>query len=378
MVRRKPLLKAPATNAERAGRTEPVQIMFNWLSRRRHSPIGIDIGARSIKLVQFTGDRSKLVDAARVELPPLPEQATPEQHAQRIAEGLARGLKGREFRGREAVSCLSDRQLFLQSLRVPKQAGPQLDRLVAQEAAGRVPFAMDEAELRYVEAADVRQGDQTLREVIVFAVQRGVLQQNLATIEQAKLKPVGVDVEPAALVRSYAAQYRRDDDRQARALLVHIGYSRTAAIVAQGDELLFVKYIDVGGQHFDLAVGRHLKMDLHEAIALRKHNGDRRADMQDPEVARSVTESIRPVVERLIGELAMCIRYHSVTFRGQPIVRLVLSGGEATQTLVETLSKQLDIKAELSDPFRAIPTSASLGRKGQWDVAAGLALKDLN
>src|SRR5262245_28238851 len=232
--------------------------MVRWLPRRRYSPIGIDIGARSIKLVQLTGDCSRLIDAARAELPPLPEEATPAQQSERLADGLRRALKDRDFRGRDAVCCLSDRQLFLQSLRVAKQTGPQLDRLVAQEAAGRIPFAMDEAELRYLEAADVRQGDQTMREVIVFAVQRDVLKQSLTTIEQARLKPVGVDVEPAALVRSYAAQYRRDDDRQARALLVHIGYSRTATIVAQGDELLFVKYVDVGGQHFDLAVGRHL------------------------------------------------------------------------------------------------------------------------
>ena len=113
--------------------------MLTWLSRRRFSPIGIDIGARSIKLVQFTGDRSRVLEAARVELPALPEQATPEQQAERITSGISNGLKGRDFRGRDAVCCLSDRQLFLQSLRVAKQTGPQLDRLVAQEAAGRVP-----------------------------------------------------------------------------------------------------------------------------------------------------------------------------------------------------------------------------------------------
>jgi len=352
--------------------------MVRWLPRRRFSPIGIDIGARSIKLVQLSGDRSRLVEAARVELPPLAEKATEAEQMERLVDGLRRGLKDREFRGREAVCCLCEQQLFLQSLRVPKQTGPQLDRLVAQEAAGRVPFAMDEAEIRFLEAADVRQGDQTLREVIVFAVQRSVLQQALGVVEQAKLKPVAVDVEPAALVRSYVAQYRRDDDRQARALLVHIGYSRTAALVTQGDELLFVKYIDVGGQQFDLAVGRHLKMDLHEAITLRKQNGDRRAEMQDPEVSRSITEATRPVIERLTNELAMCVRYHSVTFRGQPIVRVVVSGGEATPGLVETLGKQLDMKAELSDPFRSLPTMANLGRKGQWDVAAGLAMRELN
>jgi type IV pilus assembly protein PilM len=119
-------------------------------------------------------------------------------------------------------------------------------------------------------------------------------------------------------------------------------------------------------------------MDLHEAVSLRKHNGDRRAEMQDPEVARSVAEATRAVVERLASELAMCVRYHSVTFRGQPLARLLLSGGEATQQLLDALNKVLDIRCELSDPFRTLSTAPTLGRRGQWDVAAGLAMRELN
>jgi type IV pilus assembly protein PilM len=352
--------------------------MFRWIPRRRYSPIGVDLGARSVKLVQLSGDRSRVIETARVELPPLPDKATPEQQSARLVEGLQKGLEGRAFRGRDAVICLNDRQMFLQSVRVPKQTGAELDRAVAQEAAGRVPFAVEDAEIRYLESADVRQGDTLLREVVVFACQRTILKQVLDVVEQAHLHPVGVDVEPAALVRSYAGQFRRDDDRKARALMVHIGYTRTAAVIAQSDELLFVKYIDIGGQHFDQAVARHLRMELPEAVSLRKHSGDRRADMQDPEVARSVSEAIRPILERLASELAMCVRYHSVTFRGQPLVRMVLGGGEATNHLLDVLGRQIDLRCELSDPFRTITTTANLGRKGQWDVAAGLALRELN
>ncbi|MDX1947427.1 MAG: pilus assembly protein PilM [Pirellulaceae bacterium] len=352
--------------------------MLSWLTRNRPSPIGIDIGNRSLKLVQLSGDRSRLLEANRVELPALPDKATPEQHAQRLAEGLRRGLEGRAFRGREAMLCLNDRQLFLQSVRVPKQSGGELDRLVFQEAAGRLPFPVEEAEFRYLESADVRQGDATLREVVVFVCQRSVLGQLLAVVEEARLHPVGVDIEPAALIRSYAGQYRRDEDQKTRALMVHIGYSRTAAVIAQGDDLLFVKYIDLGGLHFDQAVARHLKMDLVEAVSLRKHNGDRRAELQDPDVARSVAEATRPVIDRLASELSMCVRYHSVTFRGQPLVRLVLGGGEATQQLLDNLARNIDLKCELSDPFRSFPTVPNLGRKGQWDVAAGLAMRQLS
>jgi len=84
------------------------------------------------------------------------------------------------------------------------------------------------------------------------------------------------------------------------------------------------------------------------------------------------------VVERLAGELSMCVRYHSVTFRGQPLVRMVLGGGEATQQLLDSLGKHIDLKCELSDPFRTFTAIPNLGRKGQWDVAAGLAMRDLN
>src|SRR5262245_65050578 len=186
--------------------------MIRWLRRRRFSPIGIDLGARSIKLVQLTGDRSRLVDAARVELPLLGEKSTIEEQGARLADGLKKGLEGRAFKGRDAVICLNDKQMFLQSVRVPKQTGAELDRAVSQEAAGRIPFGVEEAEIRYLESADVRQGDAVLREVVVFACQRTALKQVLDVVETARLSPVGVDVEPAALVRSYAAQFRREDD----------------------------------------------------------------------------------------------------------------------------------------------------------------------
>jgi hypothetical protein len=44
-----------------------------------------------------------LVDAARVELPPLVEKPSPQDQATRLADGLKKGLEGRAFKGRDAV-----------------------------------------------------------------------------------------------------------------------------------------------------------------------------------------------------------------------------------------------------------------------------------
>jgi type IV pilus assembly protein PilM len=348
--------------------------MLRWSLKNRTSPIGIDLGSQSVKLVQFTAEREELIDAVRWDLP---AAAGDDARSEALAEALTKARQNRKFRGRDAVICLGRSELFLQNIRVSKATGPDLERLVQQEAAGRLPYSVAESEIRFVEAGDVRQGDTTLREVIVLACHRPVLERVLATVEKAGLNPVAVDVEPRALVRSYTRQFRRDEDRDKRSLLVHVGSSGTAVVIAQGDETLLVKYLDLGGKDMDQAVADGLKMELAEAIALRRHNGDRRADQQDPEVAQSIAEATRPVIERLISELSLCIRYHSVTFRGQPLARMVLGGGEATETLRDLLAQRLDLKCELFDPLRNFANQVRTLRHGQWDVAAGLALRDV-
>lgn len=351
--------------------------MIRWFATKRCAPIGVDLGRRSVKLVQFNADHSRLIDAARWELPLLDDEETANgKLRQQWCEAVRHARSGRRFRGREAVVCLGQQQLFLQNIRVPKTDREQTSVLVQQEIASRLPFSVAEAEIRFIEAADVRQGENIVREVIVMACHRPALEDYVQLVESLGLLPVAVEVEPIALARCYTRQFRRDNDRDQRTIYVHIGYSRTAVLIAQGQQILFFKYLDECGRQLDEAVAKHLNMKLHEATALRKHNGDRRADQQDPVVARNIAEATRPVVDRLCGELAKCIRYHSVTFRGQPIVRLLLGGGEATPQLLEALAQRVNMKCELSDPLRGYMTAIEIGRKGVWDIAAGLALRN--
>ena len=369
--------------------------MIRMFQHQRTSPIGIDLGSRSIKMVQLDADHTSLIDAVRWEIPAQPTPAStpepntegesdsedecvsPELMAQGWTSVLKKAREGRGFRGREAVICLRESDLFIQNVRLPQVEGSELRKLITQEAAGRIPFAVDQAEIRYLEAADVRQGDSVRREVILLAASRPLLETKLKAVVAAGYKPVGVDAEPLALLRCYAKQFRRDDDLVTRAMFVHVGANRTGVVIAEGAHILFVKYIDVGGSQMDEAVVSSLKIDESDATALRRHNGDRRSDQQDPDVAKSIAEAIRPVVDRLVGELSMCLRYHSVSFRGKPVSRIVLGGGEASTSLSNTIGQRLNLSCEVGNPLRSLQTSGSTGRPGVWDVATGLALKPI-
>jgi len=353
--------------------------MISLPAWHRTAPIGVDIGVRSVKLVQLTHDRTQLLESARWDLNPATGEADSlEVRSTAVTQALSHARSGRRFRGRDAVLCLSHAQLFLQNVRVPKAPANELDRLVKQEAAARIPFPVAEAEIRFVEAAEVRQGDSIFHEILLFACHRPVLAAALQAIEEAGLRPVSVDIEPNAILRCYARQYRRDEDLRQRVIYVHMGHSKTAVIIAEGESPLFVKYIDVSGRQMTETVARQLDLSPAEAAALRRHNGERRSRKKDPEIARSIDKATRPVVERLLGELSMCIRYHSVTFRGRPLERLVLGGGEATEQLLATIGQRLDLSCELGNPLRTFGGNAASDRPGQWDVATGLALREVS
>ncbi|HZZ73468.1 MAG TPA: pilus assembly protein PilM [Pirellulales bacterium] len=352
--------------------------MLGLLSKNKASPIGIDIGSRSVKLVQFDRAQQRVFETARWDLhgPEGTEWTAPERHAA-ITEAIRKACEGRHFRGRDAILSLGRRELFVQNIRIPKTSASDFERVAQQEAVSKLPFPIAEAELRFLDAAEVRQGDAAKREVIVFACHQPVLHGLLDSVLAAGLRPLAVDVEPIAMLRSYVKQFRRDEDHTQRAVFVQVGRGHTLVVIARGAEILFVKYIDIGGRHFDNAVSQQLGMEPAAASALRRHNGDRRADQQDPTLAASVHEAIRGVVERLVQEISLCIRYHSVTFRGQALTRLVLGGGEAAPALMDAIAVRSDVKCELGDPFRLFEVSVSPQRRGQWDVATGLALREL-
>ncbi len=347
--------------------------MVNWSKKYGHGPIGVDIGTQSVKLLQLNAEQTQLREASRWDLPSA--SAASEEHIDNVVEALRQAREGRDFHGHEAVFCLNSADLFVQNIRVPQAVGDEFRQIVHSEAATRIPFEQTDTEIRYIEADNVRQGDVVRKEVILMACQHGTVDRILEISEAAGLLPTAIDVEPAALLRCYRKQFRRDADANNRMMFINVGASTTTVVIARGSDAMFVKYIDVGGRNLDEAVARNLDMKLSDAASLRRHNGDRRADQRDPEIARSVAESTRPLLERLATELSMCIRYYSVTFRGQPLSKMIIGGGESSQTLAQWLSARLDMKCELGDPLRNFQAGPMPGRLGQWDIATGLALR---
>ena len=344
------------------------------IRNNKYGPIGVDIGSSAIKLIQLSKDRTSILHAARWDLSSNDGEDANEPDV--IQDALSKALDSRRFFGRDAVVCLGPGELFVQNIRIASSPDTDLDSAVRQEAKGKLPYPLEEAELRYIDAAEVRYGDSYRREIVLMACQQERLEAYLKTITAVGLRPIAVDAEPNALLRCYARQYRRTNDQDQCAMFVNIGSSKTAVVIAQGDAPLFVKYLDLGGNLMDDVVAQSLGMELLAASMLRSHNRDRRRDQQDPEIVAGVRHALRPAWDRICSELSLCVRYYSVTFRQTPLTRIIISGGEANEELVQWLDGRVGVPCQWGDPFHGLKDNNETRRRSQWSVATGLALRE--
>ncbi len=314
---------------------------------------------------------------------PYDESLSADEHDQTVAAVIKKLVNDHHFKGRQAVCCLGSQELFLQNVRLPQLPPEEVEKVVRWEAEERLPFAIDEAEIRYLTAGKVRQDADIKQEVILLACQQSVIQRHIGVLEQAGLEPKAIDIEPCAMLRSFCNGNSPTSDGPTsdgqRHAFLNLGEKATTVMFAEGDQILFLKYVASGGYHLDLAVSKHLDLDLTEAARMRSVVTSSAKLEMDNEIHRSVIDAIRNPLEALAAEVELCLRYFKVTFRGKPLDKIIVTGNDASPWLAEFLANSLANPCELGNPFESLarwPTSASaFERPGRWATAMGLSLK---
>jgi len=370
--------------------------MLGNLLHRGHWPIALDLGSDSIKMLQMQPGSGGLAVRACARWR-LPVTAPREGEAWRqLVSGAVREMfrKG-AFRGNRVISALSCDQLKIKNIRVPHQPDGDWDEIVHGEASERFGYRFAPGELFYLQAGSVRQGQDTYQEVILLGAPSEVVEDHYALLVDMGLTPVHIDAEPLAMFRPFERRLRRSADENCISVVVDIGHTAAKVIVARGRNLLLIKRIGIGGRDLADAVAKQLSLPYEEAVDLRMQMLRDQARLQDDAKADSdpaardpisvnwmIVDAIRGQVEELAREIALCLRYCSVTFRGLRAREVTLTGGQAYDAeMVKMLGEQLGVPCEVGRPLKGIDLSAvDLGSDrrtmlAEWGVCTGLALR---
>ncbi len=365
--------------------------MLESLLRTSRCPIALDLGASSIRMLQMRpGGWPPAVSEAACWRFPEPVARGSDAWRTQAVEAVRGLLRAGRFRGRRVTTCLSCEDLKIKNVRLPNLSERELQRAVRSEA--REKFGCDFApdQLRYLEAGPVRQGTDNAREVILIGATGDVIERQLSMIQEMGLSPERIEAEPLVLFRPFARYRRRQVDEEEISVVLDLGHTATRVVVARGQDVVLIKTVHIGGKNFIEAISRHLNLSVEDAYDLRQEimqgsSIDESEKDQGPDsVSWTILDAIRSDAENLSREVALCLRYCSVTFRGMRPKDITLIGGQAHDpAMARLLGEQLGVECRAGRPLQDVDTSAaSLGadRRGamsDWGICAGLALADV-
>jgi type IV pilus assembly protein PilM len=364
------------------------------LTRSQLQPIGLDIGYDSVKLLQVEtyGQTLGVVAAARQTLPQEVRE-NPELRMPVASDMIRQMFRQGGFSGRRVVAAVPREILHVKNLRMPLIPHHELIAAVKFEAKNIFPFDTDKAHVQIITAGEVRQGLDVRQEVIVLAAKNEDVNNFLEQMHRCGAQVESLDVEACAIYRSLERFIRRREDEQEVHVIVDVGARRSHVVIGKGREISFMKPIEIGSNHLHEAISRKLEITGEEARGLRRRlieGGDAEAADANPATAaaakrdpvrQAVFDATRSTMEELAREIGLCLRYYSVTFRGQRPSKVRLLGGEAADPqLLGVLNGALSVPVEAGRPLFSVnhdqmDPADRRGTMSEWALALGLALK---
>ena len=307
--------------------------------------IGIDFGTRAVKMLQLrrSGPGFSACGAARIDAAP---DHDPEQPWMPTREQWAAALASGGFHGRRCVVSLQRNDVQVKAVQLPRMAEHEMRQAATWEAAHRFNLDRDALQVDYMLTGAAAHGSDEREEALLIAAPRQTIVDRLDPLLDVGLRPMAVDVDFASLARFMIRQHRRAADQSEVRALVDLGYSGASILIVRGGEVVFQKEIKTSGRRLNQLVAEYLDLDERSAAELRMARiaeaiGRSVSDEPlDRSTDRAVYEAVRPMLNDLVNEVVLCLRYYGVTFRGRPPVSIILTGGDGSNRSSATCSSR--------------------------------------
>ena len=394
------------------------------LNKARVSPIAIDFGADTVKLLQVTpGKPAHLTAAAAAPLLAAARQ-DPAARASALGSTLKALLKQAPFKGRRVICSIPAFQTLIQHLELPGGDAAKLDEQVHDQLRQRLHVEPRNMVVRHFRVGDEKQAPGRRDVVCVAASKQGVMQY-IDLCRQCKLEVVGMHAEPLALLEAIRGE--NADDPSVRAV-IDIGAATTKLLVVDRGRLAFAKSIHAGGDQVtrQLAADQGLEFDEARRLRVGRTEDAAVAQAEKSQATASLSAAglatLRPVeeaeddlgdgplpatgtaatavpttgnaaasssemVECLIDELRLSLRYYHDRCPDRPVDKLVFVGGEANDTRAcMKIARSLHVAAQLGDPLGNVLHVGNNHAAGvnldhpqpAWAVARGLTFCEAN
>ncbi len=337
------------------------------------SQIGLDIGASTVKVVAIQKDKENysLLVLGEAKSAVANWISGGDEAIKKMAVVIKGLMKDLALKDKKVVFSLPENEVVSRLIPLPAMKENEIKAALRFEAETFVPYPLNEVQIDY----EVVSKDETGK-IFVFAVaaKTELIEKYLKLLKMSGLRPVAVETQAVALVRSI--QHSIELDRTI--MLVDLGDKFSDVVVFRDRKIFMTRVVSVGGESFTRAISVGLGLDMASAEEYKKAYG-----MSEGELEGKIKGSVQPVFSSLAEEIRKAILSHRDEW-GESVDLIVLSGGGANMPgLTEELVRILSVEVQVIQPFLRIDTSKvvlpiDLNRDAcRFALATGLALRGI-
>ena len=340
--------------------------------------IGLHLSNERANLVQFENSNNgpRIRAAASLPYPCTREQLLADPR--RLKALLSQARSEHDFKGRRVVSCLHAAELQIFPISYTAAEGQEEAVAILGELRERLKGALDALVIDYLPIR-TEDGDNARREALVAVASRESVLRHLDLLENAGLQASAIDIGPAALARLVSFVNRTDKrDQHPNALVINFGRAKSYLSVVWGRRLILDREIEFGEQVLVQRVVRLLGMGEDLAVRLLQECGFRSDPAHggnDPEMAQTLKEVLRPELATLTAEVNKTLIYTASRSRGRSIDQIYLLGSIGRYPGIDRLIlEMLAVPVEVLNPFRAFGSRLGEAELARLRPIAGIAL----
>jgi type IV pilus assembly protein PilM len=310
---------------------------------------GLDIGTTAVRAAELSVGRDRVVleRLGQVGLPPGAVVDGEVVDPGAVAAAVRTLWRRARLHAKRVVLGVANQRVVVRMVDLPSMEPQELRRSIGYQAQEFLPIPVVEAELDYAvlgehEAA----GGQRLLRVLLVAAQKEMLAGHLRAAALARLEPVGIDLNPIALLRSLTPVAGYADGAEA---LVDVGARVTNVVIHEDGVPRFMRIMLMGGEDVTVTLQRALELDREEAEQAKQAVS--LGDAPDHRVVSLVQQRLEAFVAEIRGSLDF--------YQGQqdavPLGRVVVSGGGSLLApLVERLEAAAGVPVERGRSLAAV------------------------
>jgi len=341
----------------------------------RTKAFGLDIGATTMKIVNFKKESSGFLLTAALTVPTPPKGILSESplDQEEMAQAIVNTVNSIKISTKYVSIALPENQVYTRVIDMPVISDKELASAIYWEAEQYIPVPLQTVTIDWqILKRPATPAEGSKMQVLLVGAPTLLINKYQRILSLTGLTIVSVETEILSSIRSLILGANFPNT-----IIVHIGAISTSIAIVKGGIIVFVYTIATGGSAINRAIASDFGFTMQQAEEYKKTYG-----VSQKMLGGKIGQATMPILMTVINEVKKAMAFYAEKYKIEnPLQQILLSGGSSKLPgLNSFFAQHCGIEAAIANPWKVLTSQEVprdvLDNAPDYTIAVGLAMKD--